>query len=284
MRLITICVLFCWCLFSAQYAAAYSSRVLSEIAGQTSASPENLEATGELAGSGNNVDMYLTARSAHKSRNGKNYVYSFNRYGQLISVKRIGGVERQFAYSNQSAHVPQLVKIGEQPWMQLPQRPYTKSDLQTINPDNASFVSQQMEMGATDDLNTLLSPTQYEAAQKSCSTGQDGAYVCVQDDEYAGMFDWLMPMFGQGFGNSGWGAGGGEGDGYCQTRHCSFPSLAACMADCDRTKDWGQVACNAFGVTPPPPWGGIAAVSACQVAINSAYHNICKPGCEAGNR
>jgi hypothetical protein len=284
MRLITICVLFCSCLFVAQYAAADSSRVLSEIADQTSASPENLDATGELAGPGSNVDMYLTARSAHKSRNGKNYVYSFNRYGQLISVKRMGGIERQFAYSSPSAHVPQLVKVGEQPWTQLPQRPYTKSEFQTINAGDTSFVSQQMEMGATDDLNTLLPPTQYEVAEKSCSNGQDGSYVCVQDDEYAGMFDWLLPLFGSLSGPPGDGvSSGGEDDGYCKTRHCSFPSLAACMADCDRTLVWAGVACGAFGIIPNS-YVATGATMACESTAAAAFLNICKPGCEAGNR
>jgi hypothetical protein len=277
MRLITICVLFCSCLFVAQHAVADASRV-PEIAAHVSASLENLEGMGISAGPGNNIHMHLTARSAHKSRNGKSYVYKFNRYGQLISVKRIGGVERQFAYSNPSAHIPQLVKIGKRPWAQLPQKPYTKSGPQATDAGDATSVGPQLEMGSTIDLNVALPLAQYDVIRKDEIDPHDDDEYEYDDDD----FDWVEDLFDI-VDSAPDDSGGGTSSGYCQTRHCSFPSLAACMADCERTNQWGQVACGTFGVIMPNRYGA-AAVVACQGVLLSAYYNICKPGCEAGNR
>ncbi len=273
MRRITILMLFFSCLLIAQFAVATDNLRVPEVLADVSVLSENLDATGKAAALGGTIDMYLTTRSVQKSKHGKHYFYKFNKYGQLISVKRIRGVERQFAYANPSARIPQLVKIGKRPWAQLP---HTKSSSQRSDVDDASLVSQQTEVGAEIDLRAEFQPTQYEAYKK------DGADDDEYDDEQD--FDWILDIFDVVPNpDSGGGSGGGSSNGYCQTRHCSFPSLAACMADCDRTKDWGQAACGAFSVVPER-YSGAAAIFLCLGAINSAYTNICKPGCEGGSR
>ncbi len=278
MKLIMTCVLFCSCLCVAQFAAATDSLRVPEVVADARVSLENLETKGKAAHQGSTIDMYVTARSVQRSKNGKNYFYKFNRYGQLISLERIGGVERHFAYANPSTHTPQFAKTGKRPWVQLTRTPRIISSPQISDADDASLISQQMEMGNKADLSLEFQPTQYEAYKK------DG-----EDDDYDDVdFDWIDDMFiiiGDVVPEDTGGGGSSDtSNGYCKTRHCSFPSLAACMADCDRVKDWGQAACGAFAATPPPPYGGVAAVFACQGLIISAYNNICKVGCEAGNR
>jgi hypothetical protein len=210
-----------------------------------------------------------------RAMNGKVFEHSYNKYGQLTSAKRIGGARFHFLYAHPSDTVPYKVKVGKRSSKLANDVPLSGAGTpaptlhEDLQPDAISGAFEMQRYSATV---TLLSST------------SDG----LQKDEIDDLLDELDDL---GL------LGASEVQdltdiyvlevieirasaltGYCQSSTCSFPSLEACMLDCDRTKDWAGAVCGGIAA-----WNGPAG-AACGAVVVFGYYNICRPGCQAGVR
>jgi hypothetical protein len=208
-------------------------------------------------------------KDIYKTKDGQIFKSTYNANGQVIYGKRLGGLEFQLAYTNSTLKTPNAIKIGDRQWVFVSQLPANQLQL--------------LQVGAEAILSEQLNAARYVAEHKSASDGTSlSGPVDLQkapgDDEdkfkltpyqLAQFLAWLEASFT--------GNGSGGGGGYCQSPYCSFPTLEACLGDCEAVKDIGLLFCAALSEFVLP-------ALACGVAVLGGYYGICKPRCNAGLR
>ncbi|MFM7460199.1 MAG: hypothetical protein ACKO15_05110 [Burkholderiales bacterium] len=231
-----------------------------------------------LAPEGSNTSfmsvLHKTSSRKQKIRDGKLYEMERNQFGQLVSAERVGGTIFKFGYADGKATQPNAIKIGKAKWRSVPKK---KSEpIAELHTDSSATADRAsvLNLSAQDSFGEAILAAALAIQLKGEPLPEDE----VPPEGGTEFFEVYATMIVDdgGWGNGGSGGGVGSGTpGYCQSRHCSFPSLEACMADCARTRELGSLVCLVLG-----PLTGLV----CQEVIDFGYNNICVPGCIAGNR
>ena len=215
------------------------------------------------------------SQNVYKVKNNKVFKFIYNNNKQLVSAKRIGGKEIQYAYSSKSTKQPYAIKFGNRSWQYLITNQLIKNDsigLPVDNPNN--------EIHSVDTDHFPLRTFDANSLQFKTIVDEDEE----DEEDAADINDYIFIMFGDGGygggGSGGGGSGGGSG-GYCQTSQCSFTSLAECLQDCSNTRYIGLATCVAAAFIPLIG-GGLSA--ACGLAVEIGYNETCVPGCQGGRR
>lgn len=255
-------------LLGIQVSAANAQVPVAESAGRVS----EIGAQGETI---HQALMQKSRRSVVRSMNGKVFEHSYNKYGQLISAKRIGGVRFHFLYAHPSDTRPYAIKKGK--------RASKSANDVPLSANGAPSLTIYTDL-QPDVFNEASEMERYSSAVTLLSESSHG----LQKDEIDDLLEELEDL---GL------LGGSEvqditdiyvlevmeitasaATGYCQTPHCSFPNLQACLDDCSRTAALGRVACGAVALWNKP------AGFVCGASIEFGEINICIPGCRAGAR
>jgi hypothetical protein len=211
-------------------------------------------------------------KDVYKTKNGQILKFTYNSHRQLVAGKRIGGVELQLAYPDAGAKSPSAIKIGNRRWILASEVPAITSAPSFVG---GLTIDQIIDMASLQDGKLLASKSSLvgpDDIQAGSLEDENKKKTPLTAEEWRQILEWIEASF------TGGGGGGGD-NGYCQSVHCSFPSLGACLADCEGVRSVSQIVCGGVGILLTPASG-----LACLAVTELGYFRICLPRCNAGIR
>ncbi len=182
---------------------------------------------------------------------GKRFQFTTNDQGQLVSTKRIGGLEVQYRYKDESQRNPSMVRIGNRRWVEVTPDMKCNTTKSAITGSEASAQVQQSDgVGYTADTGSSEG-NHGQAINRKWQPGDD-YYISQQEiDDMQAMIDLQYAYV---------------------LEYYQLGPREDCLFGCEVAYDISQVLCAGMGIFNP------AAGFLC-LAIATAGKYACRAGC-----